>query len=107
MLARARALACAENQRQRTQKQEAADGSRNMCLHVAVWRRAMRVRAQHRGQAGKSVCELSASVAMIEMPCEFGLPVSESSPSRRADMHSRISSHSVEESQSNDRSRPA
>jgi hypothetical protein len=33
----------------------------------------MRVRAQHRGQAGKSVCELSASVAMIEMPCEFGL----------------------------------
>jgi hypothetical protein len=33
----------------------------------------MAVRAQHFGQAGQSVCELSAIVATVEMLCEFRL----------------------------------
>jgi len=73
MPVRVRGLACAENQRQRTQKQEAADGRRNMCFHVSAWRCAITVCAQHCGEAGKSVCESGARVASIEMPCELDL----------------------------------
>jgi hypothetical protein len=73
MLARVRASACAENQRQRTQKHEAADSRCNMCMHISAWRRAMRVRAQHCRQVGKSVCELSAGVTTIEVQCELGV----------------------------------
>lgn len=73
MLVRARALACAENHSQRTEKQEAADGRTNMCAHVTARRPGMTVCAQHFGQAGKRVCELSASAATVQMPCEFRL----------------------------------
>src|SRR5262245_61191968 len=66
-----RAVAPAQNYRQRAEKQEAAGSRTHMCSHVSARGRGKTVGAQHFGQAGESVCELSARVATLKMPCQF------------------------------------